>query len=252
MSLLKIENLSVSTEDKKILKGVDININKGEVHVIMGPNGSGKSTLAAAIVGNPIFKVDNGKIFFKGKDLQNYTVDERAREGIFLSFQIPEEIPGLQLNEFLHTAKQAVTGEKIPLFRFHKKMLKEMEKLNMNPSYADRALNVGFSGGEKKKSEILQLAMLEPQLAILDETDSGLDVDSTKIVFEGVQKIKQDNKDMGVLIITHYSKVLDYLHADYVHVLIDGKIAKSGGYELVEHVDKYGYKQIIEELREKR
>jgi feS assembly ATPase sufC len=237
--LLHIENLHLSVNEKPILHHVNLTINAGEVHVVMGPNGAGKSTLAAAIVGNPVFHIDQGSIFFNGTLLNDLPVFERARKGIFLSFQNPEEVPGLKVEEFLRAAKEAVTGKKIPALTFHKELLRLMETLSINPEYADRSLNVGFSGGEKKKNEILQLAVLQPKLAILDETDSGLDIDATRIVFEGVAKLK--TPDMGILIITHHSKVLDYLKPDYVHVLINGSLVKSGGIELVEHIQKHGY-----------
>ena len=237
--LLHIEDLHLSVNEKPILHHVNLTINAGEVHVVMGPNGAGKSTLAAAIVGNPVFHIDQGSIFFNGTLLNDLPVFERARKGIFLSFQNPEEVPGLKVEEFLRAAKEAVTGKKIPALTFHKELLRLMETLSINPEYADRSLNVGFSGGEKKKNEILQLAVLQPKLAILDETDSGLDIDATRIVFEGVAKLK--TPDMGILIITHHSKVLDYLKPDYVHVLINGSLVKSGGIELVEHMQKHGY-----------
>jgi len=237
--LLHIENLHLSVNEKPILHNLNLTINAGEVHVVMGPNGAGKSTLAAAIVGNPVFQVNQGSIFFNGELLNDLPVFERARKGIFLSFQNPEEIPGLKVEEFLRAAKEAVTGKKIPALTFHKELLRLMETLSINPEYADRSLNVGFSGGEKKKNEILQLAVLQPKLAILDETDSGLDIDATRIVFEGVAKLK--TPDMGILIITHHSKVLDYLKPDHVHVLINGSLAKSGGIELVEYIQKHGY-----------
>ena len=237
--LLHIEDLHLSVNEKPILHHVNLTINAGEVHVVMGPNGAGKSTLAAAIVGNPVFHIDQGSIFFNGTLLNDLPVFERARKGIFLSFQNPEEVPGLKVEEFLRAAKEAVTGKKIPALTFHKELLRLMETLSINPEYADRSLNVGFSGGEKKKNEILQLAVLQPKLAILDETDSGLDIDATRIVFEGVAKLK--TPDMRILIITHHSKVLDYLKPDYVHVLINGSLVKSGGIELVEHIQKHGY-----------
>jgi len=237
--LLHIENLHLSVNEKPILHNLNLTVNAGEIHVVMGPNGAGKSTLAAAIVGNPVFQVDQGSIFFQGELINNLPVFERARKGIFLSFQNPEEIPGLKVEEFLRVAKEAVTGKKIPALTFHKELIRLMESLSINPEYADRSLNVGFSGGEKKKNEILQLAVLQPKLAILDETDSGLDIDATKIVFEGVAKLK--TPDMGILIITHHSKVLDYLKPDRVHVLINGSLVKSGGIELVEHIQKHGY-----------
>ena len=237
--LLHIENLHLSVNEKPILHNLNLTVNAGEIHVVMGPNGAGKSTLAAAIVGNPVFQVGQGSIFFEGELINDLPVFERARKGIFLSFQNPEEIPGLKVEEFLRASKEAVTGKKIPALTFHKELLRLMESLSINPEYADRSLNVGFSGGEKKKNEILQLAVLQPKLAILDETDSGLDIDATRIVFEGVAKLK--TPDMGILIITHHSKVLDYLKPDHVHVLINGSLAKSGGIELVEHIQKHGY-----------
>ena len=237
--LLHIENLHLSVNEKPILHNLNLTVNAGEIHVVMGPNGAGKSTLAAAIVGNPVFQVDQGSIFFEGELINDLPVFERARKGIFLSFQNPEEIPGLKVEEFLRASKEAVTGKKIPALTFHKELLRLMESLSINPEHADRSLNVGFSGGEKKKNEILQLAVLQPKLAILDETASGLDIDATRIVFEGVAKLK--TPDMGILIITHHSKVLDYLKPDYVHVLINGSLVKTGGIELVEHIQKHGY-----------
>lgn len=237
--LLHIEDLHLSVNEKPILHNVRLTVNQGEIHVFMGPNGAGKSTLAAAIVGNPVFHIDKGSIFFQGECINELPVFERARRGIFLSFQNPEEIPGLKVEEFLRAAKEAVTGKKISALTFHKELLRMMEILNMNPEYADRSLNVGFSGGEKKKNEILQLAILQPKLAILDETDSGLDIDATKTVFESVAKLK--TPEMGILIITHHSKVLDYLNPDHVHVLINGSLVRSGGMELAEHIQKYGY-----------
>ena len=246
MSLLNLKNVKSEVEGKEILKGVDLTINKGEVHVIMGPNGAGKSTLASILVGHPKHEVVGGQILLEGEDITELEVDERAQKGIFLSFQYPEEIPGLTVEDFLRTAKEAVTGEKQYIMQFHNELVEKMEKLHINPEYAERHLNVGFSGGEKKKNEILQMAVLEPKLAILDETDSGLDIDATKIVFEGVQKLK--TKDTALLIITHYDKVLEYLKPDFVHVLMDGKIVKSGGIEIVEDIEKDGYGKMREEL----
>lgn len=246
MSLLNLKNVKSEVEGKEILKGVDLTINKGEVHVIMGPNGAGKSTLASILVGHPKHEVVGGQILLEGEDITELEVDERAQKGIFLSFQYPEEIPGLTVEDFLRTAKEAVKGEKQYIMQFHNELVEKMEKLHINPEYAERHLNVGFSGGEKKKNEILQMAVLEPKLAILDETDSGLDIDATKIVFEGVQKLK--TKDTALLIITHYDKVLEYLKPDFVHVLMDGKIVKSGGIEIVEAIEKDGYGKMREEL----
>ena len=244
--MLEVRNLHATIAGKEILKGLDLTINKGEVHVIMGPNGAGKSTLASILVGHPKHEVVSGQILLDGEDITELEVDERAQKGIFLSFQYPEEIPGLTVEDFLRTAKEAVTGEKQYIMQFHNELVEKMEKLHINPEYAERHLNVGFSGGEKKKNEILQMAVLEPKLAILDETDSGLDIDATKIVFEGVQKLK--TKDTALLIITHYDKVLEYLKPDFVHVLMNGKIVKSGGIEIVEAIEKDGYGKMKEEL----
>lgn len=246
MNLLELKELKAKVEDKEILKGLNLNINKGEVHVIMGPNGAGKSTLASVLVGHPKYEISGGEIIFDGEEINDLAVDERAQKGMFLSFQYPEEIPGLTVEDFLRAAKEAVSGEKQYFMQFHQELVEKMEKLHIDPTYADRHLNVGFSGGEKKKNEILQMAVLEPKLAILDETDSGLDRDATKIVFEGVQKLKND--DNALLIITHYNKVLDYLKPDFVHILMDGKIVKSGGIELVEYIEKNGYQKMREEI----
>ena len=231
MSLLKLKDLQVSAGGKDILFGINLNVNKGEVHVIMGPNGSGKSTLANALVGNPEYSIDGGEILLEGEKINKLEVDERAKKGIFLSFQIPQEIPGLSLFDFLKAAKEAVTGEKISILKFHKQVKEKMEKIKFDASYLKRELNVGFSGGEKKKSEIIQMAVLEPKLAILDETDSGLDRDATKIVFESLKAIK--TKDSSLIIITHYNKVLEYLNPDFVHIIMEGKLIATGGKELV-------------------
>ncbi|WP_064612602.1 Fe-S cluster assembly ATPase SufC [Streptobacillus moniliformis] len=246
MELLKVENLHAGIEDKKIIKGLDLVINKGEVHVIMGPNGAGKSTLASILIGHPKYEVSQGKIVLEGEEIQESFVDERARKGIFLSFQYPEEIPGLTVEDFLRSAKEAVSGEKQYILRFNRLLKEKMAQLKMDESYANRYLNVGFSGGEKKKNEILQMAILEPKLAILDETDSGLDRDATKIVFEGVKTLKSTDKSM--LIITHYNKVLEYLEPDFVHILMDGRIVKTGGKELVEFIETHGYEKLRKEF----
>ena len=246
MSLLQLKGLKSEVEGKEILKGLDLTINKGEVHVIMGPNGAGKSTLAGILVGHPKHELTSGEIRLEDEVINDLAVDERAKKGIFLSFQYPEEIAGLTVEDFLRTAKEAITGEKQYFMQFHNDLVEKMEKLHINPEYADRHLNVGFSGGEKKKNEILQMAVLEPKLAILDETDSGLDRDATKVVFEGVQKLK--TKDNAMLIITHYDKVLDYLEPDFVQVLMDGRIVKTGGKEIVEMIEKFGYGKIRQDL----
>lgn len=244
MSLLKLKDLQVSAGGKDILFGINLNVNKGEVHVIMGPNGSGKSTLANALVGNPEYSIDGGEILLEGEKINKLEVDERAKKGIFLSFQIPQEIPGLSLFDFLKAAKEAVTGEKISILKFHKQVKEKMEKIKFDASYLKRELNVGFSGGEKKKSEIIQMAVLEPKLAILDETDSGLDRDATKIVFESLKAIK--TKDSSLIIITHYNKVLEYLNPDFVHIIMEGKLIATGGKEFVNMIEDKRYDKIRE------
>ena len=231
---------------QKAVNAISFELQKGEITGFLGPNGAGKSTLASILVGHPKHELVDGEIILDGENINEDAVDERAKKGIFLSFQYPEEIPGLTVEDFLRTAKESVTGEKQYLMQFHNELVEKMKKLHINPEYADRHLNVGFSGGEKKKNEILQMAVLEPKLAILDETDSGLDIDATKVVFEGVQKLK--TKDTALLIITHYDKVLDYLKPDFVHILMDGKIVKTGGQELVESIEKDGYAKMKEEL----
>lgn len=239
MNLLEVRGLKTEAGGKPILKGVDLTIRKGEVHLIMGPNGAGKSTLAGTLIGNPVYEITEGDLLFEGEELAEMSVDERARLGIFLSFQYPEEIPGLSVEDFLRSAKEAVSGEKQTLLGFRRMLAEKMQELSIDPSYAKRHLNVGFSGGEKKKNEILQLSVLSPKLAILDETDSGLDVDATRIVFESVQKLKRE--DSSLLIITHYDKVLDYIRPDVVHIMMDGKICVTGGGELVEEIQKNGF-----------
>ena len=239
MSLLNLKGVKSEVEGKKILKGVDLTINKGEVHVIMGPNGAGKSTLASVLVGHPKHELSEGEIILDGENINDLEVDERAQKGIFLSFQYPEEIPGLTVEDFLRTAKEAVTGEKQYIMQFHNDLVEKMEKLHINPEYAERHLNVGFSGGEKKKNEILQMAVLEPKLAILDETDSGLDVDAIRTVSKGINLYK--NEENAVLIITHNTRILQNLKVDYVHILVDGKIVKTGSSELAEEIEKEGY-----------
>jgi Fe-S cluster assembly ATP-binding protein len=244
--LLSIKNLRTTVEDKEILKGLDLEIGKGEIHVIMGPNGGGKSTLANIIMGHPKYTLTSGDIVFNGENINTLRTDERAKRGIFLSFQYPEEIPGVTVENFLRTAKIAITGGPIRILAFKKALKEKMELLEMKAEYATRYLNQGFSGGEKKKNEILQMAMLEPKLAILDETDSGLDVDAVRIVSEGVARLK--TSDNSILIITHHNKILDYLTPDYVHVLIDGKIVKTGDMNLAREIEAKGYDSFREEL----
>jgi len=247
-NILTINNLRVKIDDenKEILNGINLKINKGEVHVIMGPNGGGKSTLAYTLMGHPKYKITDGEIFFCGNLLNEVKTHERAKMGLFLSFQYPEEINGVTVEEFLRTAKTALTGEQQKIIQFKKLINSKMQELGMSEDYASRYLNVGFSGGEKKKNEILQMSILNPKLAILDETDSGLDVDAIKIVADGVNKIK--NEENAFLIITHYNKLLEYIKPDFVHILLNGRIVKSGGVELANEIDESGYKKIRNEF----
>ncbi len=240
--LLEIKDLHAGVEDKEILKGLSLSIGKGEVHVILGPNGSGKSTLMNVIMGHPKYQVTGGSMLFEGEDMTPLKTYERARKGLFLSFQTPEEIPGITLENMIRTSIQAVTGKKAKILPFRKQLKATMEELKMKPEYADRYLNVGFSGGEKKRAEILQLLMLNPKLALLDETDSGLDVDAVKIVSEGVAKFHNENN--SCIIITHNARILDKLKVDYVHVLMNGEIVEEGGPELVDEINRRGFTHI--------
>lgn len=246
MELLKINNLyaSVRESNKEILKGLNLTINKGEVHVIMGPNGAGKSTLANIILNNPVYKVTSGDIFFDGENINNLRTDERAKKGIFMSFQTPEEILGISVTNFLKEAKASISNEPVKIFAFKKELEENMKKLEMNPSYSQRDLNVGFSGGEKKKDEILQLLTLNPKLAILDETDSGLDVDAIKIVSKGINLYKNDEN--AVLIITHSTKILKDLKVDKVHILVNGKIVKTGDASMAKEIEDEGYAKYLD------
>ena len=237
--LLEIEDLHVNAEDKEILKGINLTINKGETHVIMGPNGSGKTTTANANLNNPAYKKIKGSIIFEGQDITNIKTDEIARKGIFMSFQLPEEIPGISVNNFLKYAKNKITGKPVKIFSFKDEVKKYMQELKMDTEYAERSLNVGFSGGEKKKNEILQMLVLNPKLAILDETDSGLDVDAIKTVSKGIEMFK--NEENAVLIITHNTKILHNLKVDYVHVLVNGKIVKTGTGDMAKEIEENGY-----------
>ncbi|NLU07004.1 MAG: Fe-S cluster assembly ATPase SufC [Clostridiales bacterium] len=237
--LLEINNLKAEVEGNEILKGVDLEIRKGEIHAIMGPNGAGKSTLVNTIMCHPKYVVSAGDIIFDGKKINDLKVDERARRGIFMSFQYPEEIQGITVENFLRNAKAAVTGKKSGILAFRRALKEKLKLLKIDDSYAKRYLNVGFSGGEKKKNEILQMAVLEPKLAMLDETDSGLDVDAVRIVSEGVSKLRTE--DNSVLIITHHNNILEYLKPDYVHILVNGKIVKTGDASLAEEIEENGY-----------
>lgn len=244
-ALLEIKNLQVNVEDKVILREVTLTINPGETHVLMGQNGAGKSTLGAAIMGNPAFTVKSGDILFEGDTITNESPDARARKGIFLSFQTPEEVPGINLENFLRVAKGATEGETPRILPFHLALEATMEKLEMAPEYAKRDLNVGFSGGERKKSEVLQLLTLNPKLAILDETDSGLDVDAVRTVSRGVQQFR--NKHNALLIITHNAKLIEGMQVDYVHILADGRIARTGGPELIDIITEKGFCGLADE-----
>ena len=238
-SLLEIKDLCANVNKKHILKGLNLTINKGEVHVIMGPNGAGKSTLANVIFNNPAYKKTSGKIIFDGKDITNLKTDEIAREGLFMSFQTPEEISGISVLNFIKTAKSKTQKNNVNFIALKAEIEKNMGELNMPLDMVLRDLNVGFSGGEKKKNEILQMLELQPKLAILDETDSGLDVDAIKTVSKGINMYK--NKDNAILIITHSTKILEKLKVDYVHILIDGKIVYTAGSELAKEIDANGY-----------
>lgn len=244
--LLDIQDIFVNIDSKQVLKNLSLQIGKGETHVLMGPNGAGKSTLGNTIMGNPLYTLTKGKIFFEGQDISDLSTAKRAKLGLFLSFQNPLEVPGISLETFIRSSLQQITGEHVKLFQFQKALKANMELLNMDSSYASRDLNVGFSGGERKKSEILQLLMLNPKLAILDETDSGLDIDAVRTVSNGIQEY-QKKQDGSLLIITHSTKILESLHVDYTHVLAKGKIIKTSDASLVTQINKNGFEKIIEE-----
>lgn len=237
--LLRVEGLKVAVEGKEILKGLDLVINKGETHVIMGSNGAGKSTLFNTIMGNPKYVVTEGHIYFEGKDITHEPVNERAKAGIFMAFQSPISVQGISVENFIRNAKSTITGEKQRIMLFRKALHKEMDALNMDRSYAERYVNDGFSGGERKKNEILQMTMLEPKLTMLDEIDSGLDVDAVRIVSEAVNQYHNENNSL--LIITHHSEILQKLHPDIVHVLINGRIVKTGDASLIDEIEANGY-----------
>lgn len=243
--LLNIKDLKVNVGEKEILKGIDLTINENETHVLMGPNGTGKSTLGYAVMGNPKYEITGGSITFKGEDITELPVNERAKRGIFLSFQIPIEVPGVTLSGFIRSGLERKTGKRIRFFEFKKKLAETMELLNMDPSYGDRDLNVGFSGGEKKKAEILQMLMLEPSLAILDETDSGLDVDAVRTVSKGISLYKERCQG-SLIIITHSTRILQSLTVDKAHVMEKGVIVKNGGGELVDEINEKGFESLRE------
>ncbi len=248
MSVLEVKDLRVSVETeqgtKEILKGVDLVVNEGEIHAIMGPNGSGKSTLAYTIAGHPKYHVAGGSITLDGEDLLKMTVDARARAGLFLAMQYPVEIPGVAVTNFLRTAKTAIDGVQPSIRTWGKEVTEAMKNLRMDLSFKDRNVNEGFSGGEKKRHEILQLELLKPKFAVLDETDSGLDVDALKIVAEGVNRAKQ-NTGLGLLLITHYTRILRYITPDFVHVFVDGRVAEQGGPELADRLENEGYDRFL-------
>ena len=248
MSVLEIKDLKVSIDtdagEKEILKGVDLTIKSGEIHAIMGPNGSGKSTLAYAIAGHPRYNVTGGSITLDGEDVLEMEVDERAKAGLFLAMQYPVEIPGVTVSNFLRTAKTAVSGEAPKIRQWVGDVREAMDALRMDPAFQERNVNEGFSGGEKKRNEILQMELLKPRIAVLDETDSGLDVDALRVVSEGVNRVHAAN-DLGVLLITHYTRILRYIEPDFVHVFVDGRVAEQGGKDLAERLENEGYDRFL-------
>ena len=242
--LLKIENLHVAVEGKEILRGLDLVVRPGEIHAIMGPNGSGKSTLSNALMGHPNYEVTSGSIVYKGQEIREQEADERARKGIFLAFQYPTSIPGVSLGNFLMAAVKNVRGaENVKPLEFRKELMAQMKDLGIRQDFAGRYVNEGFSGGEKKRVEILQMALLKPSLAILDETDSGLDIDALRIVSEGVNRLL--TPEMGVLVITHYQRLLNYIKPHFIHVLVGGRIVQSGGPELALQLEERGYDDLL-------
>ncbi|ADJ79860.1 Fe-S cluster assembly ATPase SufC [Ligilactobacillus salivarius] len=248
MSVLEVKDLHVTVEGKKILKGVNLKMSTGEIHAIMGPNGTGKSTLSSTIMGDPAYKITKGDILLNGKSIIDLPVDERARMGLFLAMQYPQEIPGVTNAEFVKSAINArrPKDDPIPLMDFIKRLDETLETLDMSEEMADRYLNEGFSGGEKKRNEIMQMMMIRPEFAILDEIDSGLDIDALKVVSRGVNQMRGDN--FGSLIITHYQRLLNYIIPDYVHVMMDGRLVKTGGPDLAIRLEKEGYAKLRDEL----
>jgi Fe-S cluster assembly ATP-binding protein len=243
---LEIQNLHVRTEEREILHGVDLVINKGETHALMGPNGSGKSTLANTLMGNPTYEITDGRIFLDGEELTEADPDDRAKAGLFLAFQYPVSIPGVSVANFLRTAINAKREEPIKVKEFGQLLKTNMELLRVEREFTSRYLNDGFSGGEKKRAEILQMAMLQPGYAVLDETDSGLDIDALRVVADGVNALR--GPDMGALIITHYTRILQYVKPDYVHIMLSGRIVQEGGPELADHLEEKGYDWVREEV----
>lgn len=243
-TVLKINNLNAGAEGKTILHNLNLQINSGETHVLMGPNGAGKSTLGNVILGNPLYTVNDGSIFWENEDITSLRTNERAKKGMFMSFQSPIEIPGISISQFIRTALEAKSLQKIRFKDFRSKINEAIKTLHINPDWINRELNVGFSGGERKKIEMLQLLMLEPKLAILDETDSGLDVDAVKTVSQGIEAF-QKNSDRSLLIITHNSKILEYLNIDFVHIIINGTIVKTDSAALIKLINEHGYEPFI-------
>ena len=243
---LEIHDLHVTVEGKPILRGVDLEIPKGEVHAIMGPNGSGKSTLAQVLLGHPAYVITQGTITFKGQDVTELAPDERAKLGMFLAFQYPVEVPGVSVSNFLRTAMNSVRGSDIPVREFMTQLRESLKELGLDESFARRNLNEGFSGGEKKRAEILQLALLKPELAVLDETDSGLDIDGVRIVADAVNHLK--GPDIGFVVITHYTRILNFITPDQIHILLGGRVVRSGGEEIGAHLEEVGYAKLREEF----
>ncbi len=239
--MFEIQDLHVSVEGHEILKGVDLTIAPGQVAALMGPNGSGKSTLANTLLGHPDYQVTAGRIRFKGEDITDWSTEARGKAGIFLAFQYPEEIPGVSVVQFLRQALSARKGDDLSILELRVAIMEWMARLGIDPTFGDRYLNEGFSGGEKKRNEVLQMALLEPEFAILDETDSGLDIDALRVVAKGVQEVRADRKDLGVLVITHYQRILQYLEPDVVHILVDGRVVASGGPDLAHRLEREGY-----------
>ena len=239
--LFQVENLHVRVEGVEILRGVDLTVDAGEVHALMGPNGSGKSTLANTLLGNPAYEVTEGRVVWKGEDITDWPTEIRGKAGMFLAFQYPEEIPGVPVVQFLRQALSARKGVELSILELRLSIMEWMERLGMDPSFGDRYLNEGFSGGEKKRNEILQMAILEPDLAVLDETDSGLDIDALGVVASGISEVRRSRPELGVLLVTHYQRILDRITPDVVHVLVDGRVVASGGPQLAKELEVEGY-----------
>lgn len=246
--LFEIKDLHVSVEGKKILNGLSLTVRAGETHAIMGPNGSGKSTLSNTLMGHPRYRVTQGEIWYQGENITELKADERARKGIFLAFQYPTAIPGVSVTNFLRVVLKSIRGQEIPVKDFRKELKEKMALLEMQGSFAGRYVNEGFSGGEKKRLEILQMALMQPKFAVLDETDSGLDIDALKIVSDGINRLRA--ADRGMLVITHYQRLLDYVKPDFVHVLVQGRIVKSGGKDLALELESKGYDWVEKEVEQ--